>query len=233
MQEIQYGTAKLAFHLEYTDRKSMAIEVHPDKSVWVIAPTETDYSEIQKRVIKRARWIIRQQKYFDQFLPRIPEREYVSGESHKYLGRKYVLKVSKSSHREVKLKDGCLQLKNTNLSPVAVKALLSAWYYNHAIVKFSEVFKESVPLFDRFDIGNPQMEIRRMKSRWGSCTPKGKILINPELIKAPKRCIQYVVIHELCHLVITGHTKEFYALLTELMPNWERWKNRLEMENSL
>jgi len=233
MPEIQYGTEKLAFHLEYTDRKSMAIEVHPDKSIWVIAPAETDYSEIQKRVIKRARWIIKQQKYFDQFLPRIPERKYVSGESHKYLGRKYVLKTFMNKQKDIKLQGGIIKVSSPHQDPQVVKALLSSWYYNHAIVKFKEVFKESLPLFDRFDIGNPQMEIRRMKNRWGSCTPKGKILVNPELIKVPKRCIQYVVIHELCHLVIPGHTKKFYELLAELMPDWPRWKNRLEVERSL
>lgn len=64
-----------------------------------------------------------------------------------------------------------------------------------------------------------------------STFPHGKIILNPELIKAPKRCMQYVVIHELCHLVIPQHNKAFYSLLSELMPGWERWKLRLETNN--
>lgn len=229
MERIEYGTSTLEFALEFTERKSMAIEVHPDKSVVVKAPLNADRTEIDKRILKRGSWIVRQQKYFDTFLPRSPQREYVGGESHRYLGRKYVLKIRIAQKRDVKLKGGELYVFTSIDHPDAVKALLSAWYYNHAMPKFDEVFSECLPLFNRFDIGNPKMEIRRMKNRWGSCTPSGKILLNPELIKAPKRCIQYVVIHELCHLVIPSHSRAFYELLGEQMPGWERWKERLEM----
>jgi predicted metal-dependent hydrolase len=67
-----------------------------------------------------------------------------------------------------------------------------------------------------------------MPTRWGSCTPKGKIILNPELIKAPKGCIEYVIIHELCHLVHHDHTQKFIDLQTKEMQDWEKWKNKLE-----
>lgn len=228
MEEVKYGNTVLEFHLEYTDRKLMAIEVHPDKTVLVKAPAHVSRKEVDERIIKRARWILRQREYFDQFLPRTPEREFVRGETHWYLGRRYLLKVVKAKQRDVKLKGGELTVFSPSANTHDVKALMSSWYYNHAIPKFDEVFRECLPLFNRFDIGVPKMEIRRMKNRWGSCTPKGKILINPELIKVPKRCIEYVVIHELCHLVVPAHNKAFYTLLGELMPEWARWKERLE-----
>jgi len=229
MEELSYGNTVLVFDLEYSDRKSMAIEVHPDTSVRVKAPLESSKDEVEKRLLKRARWILRQQKYFSQFLPRTPERSYVRGESHKYLGKTYPLQIIISKQRDVKLKGGRMQVHSSTDDPAAVKALLSAWYYNHTIPKFDEVFKETLPLFNRFDIGIPKMEIRRMKNRWGSCTPKGKILLNPELIKTPRRCIEYVMIHELCHLVVPSHNKKFYNVLEEVMPEWERWKGRLEL----
>ena len=70
--------------------------------------------------------------------------------------------------------------------------------------------------------------IQETENRWGSCTAKGKIILNTELIKAPKPCIEYVITHEMCHLLHKNHTKAFYALLQKEMPDWERWKNRLE-----
>lgn len=229
MEKLAYGNSTLEFDLEYREGKSLDIEVHPDKSVVVKAPPGSDRSEVDARILKRARWILRQQRYFDQFLPRSPRREYVGGESHLYLGRKYVLQVRQASAKSVKLKGGQLQVYAPSSHPEVVRALLSSWYYSHAKAKFDEVFSECLLLFKRFDIGTPTYEIRRMKNRWGSCTPAGHIHLNPELIKAPKRCMQYVVIHELCHLVIPNHNKAFYSLLAELMPGWERWKGRLEM----
>ena len=67
-----------------------------------------------------------------------------------------------------------------------------------------------------------------MPTRWGSCTPRGKIILNPELIKAPKGCIEYVIIHELCHLIYHDHTRKFIDLQTKEMPDWEKWKSKLE-----
>ena len=69
-----------------------------------------------------------------------------------------------------------------------------------------------------------------MKNRWGSCTASGKIIINPEIIKAPSKCIDYVITHEICHLVNPNHSKEFFALLDEKMPDWNRWKMKLELQ---
>jgi predicted metal-dependent hydrolase len=70
--------------------------------------------------------------------------------------------------------------------------------------------------------------LQNMPTRWGSCTPNGKVILNPELIKAPKRCIEYVIIHELCHLVHHDHTQKFFALQKNMMPDWVKWKSRLE-----
>jgi len=67
-----------------------------------------------------------------------------------------------------------------------------------------------------------------MKKRWGSLTPSNKLILNPELIKAPVKCIDYVIIHELCHIVNPNHGKEFYQLQKKMMPDWKRWKDKLE-----
>ncbi|TVQ51128.1 MAG: DUF45 domain-containing protein [Saprospirales bacterium] len=109
-----------------------------------------------------------------------------------------------------------------------VKVLLLAWYKTHAEKRFNKSLQENLVYFKKWKINQPPLVIKRMSKRWGSCTSKGKIILNPELIKAPSRCIDYVVIHELCHLVHHNHNKEFYTLLQAIMPDWQKWKFKLE-----
>ncbi|ELR72579.1 Putative metal-dependent hydrolase [Fulvivirga imtechensis AK7] len=228
-EQISYGNTLLEFSVSRSARKTLAIEVHPDQSVQVIAPPSADLEDIKQKVLKRGSWIVKQQLYFEQFLPRTPEREYVSGESHLYLGRKYLLKVRQSVDKDVKLRGGELQVfvpqpENNDM----VRRQLADWYYQHARRRFSESIRDSLKKFDKYQLSEPPLIIKRMAKRWGSCTPNGNIILNPEIIKAPSKCIEYVVIHELCHLIHQNHSRQFYHLQSEIMPGWEKWKERLE-----
>lgn len=226
---VQYGTTPLDFIIKRSNRKTLTIEVHPDLSIQVIAPNKAANKDIEERVLKRGKWITTQQAYFEQFLPRSPEREYVSGESHFYLGRKYQLKIRASEERSVKLKGAELTVTLIDVNDKEiVKRLLNKWYHNHAQKRFDQTVKEALIKFKKFNLTEPPLQIKRMPKRWGSCTPNGKIILNPEIIKAPSKCIEYVVIHELCHLIQPNHNKAFYDLQSEMMPDWERWKMRLE-----
>ncbi len=225
---VQYGKTEINFSLFQTDRKTLSIEVNPDTSVNIVAPKTATIDEIQAKVLKRASWIIKQKKYFEAFLPRIPERQYISGETHLYLGRRYVLKIKKSDINSVKLKAGNIIVSCKNCTQQKVKHLLTNWYYAHGEKRFNKIFDNTFLSFNRFKLEKPQFEIKRMKNRWGSCTASQRILLNPELIKAPSKCIEYVIIHEICHLVHHNHSKEFYELLSDKMHDWERWKEKLE-----
>jgi len=226
---VKYGTREILFSVTYAKRKTLQIAVNPDMSVNITAPENASVSEIQHRVLKRSRWILKQQIYFEQFLPRTPEREYVSGESHLYLGRHYLLRIRKSALNSVKLIGGELVVTVKVIdNKQAVIQSLTKWYYKHSKDKFEGAIKKYLPCFKQFNLESPSWEIKRMAKRWGSCTPKGKILLNPELIKTPGRCIEYVIVHELCHLVYHSHNKDFYNLQKQIIPNWEKWKKRLE-----
>lgn len=230
-EEVQYGSRTLKFHIKRRERKTLAIEVHPDTQIHVVAPDLLGLDEIKSRLVKRGRWILQQQDYFEQFLPRSPLREYVSGESHYYLGKQYILRIKQAYQlEEVKLKGGELLIFVGDTSDTnKVKCLLMVWYYKHAKRKFDTLIKQSIPKFKRFSISEkPPLIVKRMSKRWGSCTPKGRIVLNPEIIKAPSKCIEYVIIHELCHLVHPNHSKAFFQLQSQLMPDWERWKIKLE-----
>lgn len=227
--KVKYGTSVIRYSVSRSNRKTLAIEVHPDLSIRVVAPQKATISGIQENILKRAQWIRKQQHYFEQFLPRTPKREYVSGETHYYLGRKYILRVRKFSEESIKLKGNELIVKTSNPdNRNLVRQILANWYYHHALRKFEECLTDALTQLKGYKLERPSLVIRRMPRRWGSCTPNGRVLLNPEIIKAPSKCIDYVVIHELCHLIHHNHSQAFFDLQNIAMPDWEKWKLRLE-----
>jgi len=228
---IQFGSKTIDFRLEYSARKSLGITVTPEMEVLVKAPIDTSFEKVKEKIRKKAPWIIKQQSYFLTFQPKTPKRKYVSGETHLYLGRQYRLLIKNDElsmdNEPVKLKGGFIEVY-TNEKP---ETLVKDWYRKKAEQKLREI---AFPIIDsfatryKFSILNSQFTIRNMPARWGSCTPKGKIILNPELIKAPKGCIEYVIIHELCHLIHHDHTQKFLDLQTKEMKDWEKWKMKLK-----
>lgn len=225
-QKIQFGSKEIAFDLEYKERKSLGITVQPDRSVFVKAPIDATIEKIHEKVRKRAPWILKQQSYFLSFEPLTPPRKYVSGESHLYLGRQYRLKIYHSSEETVKLKRGFLEVYTHDKSNA--KQLVKDWYKQRANLKFPAIAEPWIVRFKKHSVEPTDFIIKWMDKRWGSCTPKGKIILNTELIKAPKRCIEYVVMHELCHLVHHNHSNAFFELQAKEMEDWRVWKDRLE-----
>ena len=228
MHHIQYSTKQIAFSVAEKKRKSIAVEVHPDTSVQIKAPLDCSIDTIKKVVSKRSRWIIKQQKFFEQFLPETPKREYVIGETHKYLGRNYILKIINAQESKVKIQGSYLVVFTTKSTSEEVKHLMTEWYYKRASKIFEKIYEDAFKKFVQYKIQKPELQIKRMKKRWGSYTSSNKIVINPELIKASSACIEYVFIHELCHLIERNHSKKFYNVLEQIAPDWKHWKLKLE-----
>ena len=124
------------------------------------------------------------------------------------------------------IKEAPIEIVTTEKSNT--ETLLKGWYKEKAKQKFAEIAEPLIERFKKYNVIPKGIYIQEMSRRWGSCTPKGKIILNTELIKAPKACIEYVIIHELCHLVHHDHTQKFIDLQTREMPDWEKWKNKLE-----
>lgn len=216
------------YELFYTDRKTLGIKVYPDTSVKVFAPIDTPLEVIALHVEAKSRWIKKQQAIFETYLPKLPPRQYVGGETFLYLGRQYMLRIEATEEEAVRFYQGRLVVKTLNPSSEQVKELLQTWYYTRAKVVLSKLFSQQFVLFNRFQLEKPTLVIKPMEKRWGSCTTGGKIILNVELIKAPVSCIIYVILHELCHLVHHNHSGAFYSLLESFMPDWRRWKQLLE-----
>ncbi|MFY0673980.1 MAG: M48 family metallopeptidase [Bacteroidia bacterium] len=226
IQTISFGSRKIDYELTYQDRKTLGIKVYPDCKVKVIAPVDTTNEKLQAKVKEKAPWILKQQSEFLSYHPLTPPRTYVNGETHLYLGRQYRLRLEPSKENTIKLYRGKLIVFQKG--NVSAEKQLEKWYRQKADAHFKELLEASLTKFKKYKVQEPKLQIRYMPTRWGSCTPKGKVILNPELIKAPKGCIEYVIIHELCHLVYHNHTKDFYNLQEAIMPDWKKWKNRLE-----
>jgi predicted metal-dependent hydrolase len=227
---ITWAGQSIHFHLRFVPRKRIAIEVNPDLSVLVRAPLHAEQERVLDSVRKKARWILRQQRFFRGYQPRTPERTYVSGEAHLYLGRTYRLKIhATDDDPRVSLQGGYLHVYCPDPTDVAQKReLLEGWYRGHAERVFPARLAECMDHRQFRELDQPSMQIRKLKRRWGSCTPGGRILLNLDLIRAPRRCIDYVIVHELCHLLVPDHSAEFQRLLLKVMPDWEERKAKLE-----
>jgi predicted metal-dependent hydrolase len=226
--EVTFGGTRIAFRLHRSERKTLAITVTPDASVLVTAPMKAELDAVKSKVRKRGVWIRRQQRFFSTFLPTLPARRFVSGETHRYLGRQYRLKVVEAHEQSVKLKGRFIYVQTPRKGDTArVRALVRGWYLGHATQRFARSLADGVKRLGG-RVAEPRMKLRRMPKRWGSWTKRGVIYLNPELILAPPSCIEYVVTHELCHLVHASHGRAFFALLKKAMPDWEQRKALLE-----
>jgi len=226
-----YGDEKITFDLyKMEDRKGkIAIHVHPNARVQVDAPANASINKVMEAVHKRARWIIKNVTEAKERSAHILPRSYVSGESHFYLGKRYKLKVERiqRSFANVKMTRGNLHIQSSSKNAEHVKKLLVKWYRNRAGIVFQKrmeeisrqiVWLDSVPVF----------KLRTMQKQWGSCSSSGTILLNPHLVKAPRECIDYVLLHEICHLKEHNHSTKYYKLLYEVMPNWKQVKSKLD-----
>ena len=223
---VTFGSNEIGYEVKFSKRKSLGIKVYPTGDVEVLAPIDTSSEAIEQRVLRRAQWIVRQQNYFKELGERSPEKRFISGESHYYLGRQFLLRVEEGKPNSVRYKGRYFEVICTPTRKA--KKLMKAWYKSHAKIKFAEFAEPIIARFEKYGVAPSSLYIQEMENRWGSCTPKGKIILNTQLIRAPRPCIEYVITHELCHLLHPDHTKAFWELLQKEMPDWERWKNKLE-----
>ena len=225
--EVQYGTTTIKFKVHYSSRKTLGIEVHPDRTIKVVAPNGAKINRILNRVESKAPWIQKQVRKFAKVEKIESIREFVSGENIFYLGRQYRLKVIKGE-LGVKLSGKYLWLSLPNKeNKKQASELIQEWYMQHAVKKLNDRFNRLVHISKKEKIKVNKLSIKPILKRWGSCTKLGNITLNVNLIKAPVDCIDYVIIHELCHLKYLNHSPKFYRLLEKYSPNWVSIRDRL------
>lgn len=228
---LRYGEREIRYEIVRRRRKTLEISVAPDASVVVVAPLDAPLDAIETKLKKRAAWVTRQQRYFSQFFPRTPERRFIAGETHLYLGRQYRLKVVPHVQNCVNLTRSFIIVQTHQPNkPEVTRDLMEDWYREQAQVTFPERLKVCLGLFSNPETYQPKgLIIRQTKKRWGSMSPSGRLLLNRRLVQAPIDAIDYVITHEICHMAEPHHGAAFFELLEKVMPDWERRKQRLEM----
>lgn len=221
-------TAAGPAQIKRSRRRTLAISVLPDGGLELIAPETAALEPILIRVQKRLPWIHRQRRRFRELNASRPGLRYVSGATHRYLGRQYRLKVIEGSKTEVILRGAYLHVMICKPGGEAVQRALNDWYRRQASQQLARRLAAWEPWCSRNQLPQPKLRLRTMPKRWGSAMPTGVIYLNPELVRAPSACIDYVIAHEVCHLKHHHHGKAFYAELTSLCPDWSARKERLE-----
>lgn len=228
---IRYGDERIGFDIRFVPKPARRISIHvmPDGAVVVDAPEGVSPDDVVDAVRKRASWIWKQLAAQRERRKHILPREYVSGESHFYLGRRHVLKVVRSGDEPsgVRLLRGRLEIVTGATDREVVKNLLSEWYRQRAKEVFAKRLAELAQRLNWLK-APPPFRLRDMRTQWGSCSPRGTLMLNPQLVKAPTACIDYVIVHELCHLKEHNHSARYYRLLHAALPDWERRKSELD-----
>ncbi|MCE2746802.1 MAG: M48 family metallopeptidase [Burkholderiales bacterium] len=226
-----YGDELIAFERVMRPHATgkVLIKVHPDCRVIALAPEDADSEAVLLAVKKRARWIHKQLKDFREQLQFITQRQYISGESHYYLGKQYLLRVIEAPEQVqgVKLLCGKLEVSVRVKTADKVKERLTEWYKERAKEVFAKRLEVLLEQTLWVDVP-PPLRVLTMQTQWGSCSPEGRITLNSQLVKAPRECIDYVILHELCHIAEHNHSERFYRLMGQVMPKWEKTKERLD-----
>ncbi|MHB8530149.1 MAG: M48 family metallopeptidase [Caulobacteraceae bacterium] len=227
----RWGEARFPFTVVRSARRALKIAVAPDGTVLAHAPEDAAEEEIVARVSRRGGWIKRQLQRFEAWRPRTPPRQYLSGETHLYLGKQYRLVVTAEGPTTVRLDgDRIILAAREGSSFDHRRALLDHWYKVQSHRVFPTRLDLVAPPFLRLGIPQPRLIIRVMSHRWGSFTPAGSLVLNQELARASPNLIDYVIAHEFAHALHPDHGPDWQGVLTAHMPDWRARKADLERQ---
>lgn len=208
--------------------KNIHLSVHPPYGrVRIAVPTETKDEGIRQFVVSKLRWIKLQKEGFEEQV-RISAREYVAGESHYFLGERYLLQITETTgkqHVELVGKRNMVFHARKNSSPEQRERVMVEWYRKELRKIIPELIKKWEP---KMNVHVADWQIRKMKTKWGSCNiEKQLITINLELAKKYLHCIEYIVVHEMVHLLERNHNDRFISYMDQFLPNWRTTKLEL------
>ncbi len=225
---LHFGNRMIEYQVYRKDRKRLRIIVTPKKNVEVWAPLDAEDEQIDSAVKRKVSWIAQALDKVDVYHPLPAPTRYMSGETIVYLGRQYRLKVKTGNKRQARLVGKFLNVQLKDPSDTkTVKKLVDTWYRKRAYDIFTRYLTKCHTVGSRHGIPESAMVIRSMRKRWGSCSAAGRITLNLKLVHAPVHCVEYVIMHELCHLVHHNHSKAFFSLLTRCLPDWRKRKEAL------
>lgn len=227
---LQYGTRQVSWTLLRRDRRTLEIAVTPRGAIEAVAPLEAPLAKIEELLLKRMPWIDHQQRELGGMADAPLSRQHLPGETHRYRGRAYRLKVERGIRTEVRLVRGRLHvLSHAPGDRDETRRLVEDWYRRMARRVFAERLGLACARFPDPEAVRPvQWRFRLMEKRWGSMTAGGRLTLNLDLIRMPTPAIDYVLTHELAHRLEHHHGPAFWRLLERVMPDWSERKSTLE-----
>ena len=217
--------------LERKPVKNINLRIRADQCVYVSAPKDVAAKMVDAFVVEKSAYILRALKKFkDRNRETVSENNFVNGETVKFLGRNLRLKIKNATRSKVESDESYVTLYVKDVQDADLKKrVLETWLRKKCKDEITAICKKVYPQVKKYGIAFPEIQLREMVSRWGSCSPKkGFMTFNTALIAMPVSCIEYVVTHEFTHFLYPNHSKKFYQQLATFMPDWEERKKRLE-----
>ena len=222
---------QIPYELERKNVKNLNLHVRRDGSVYVSANKLVPAEQVDAFLESKVSFILNAQKRFQEQAQYKPQpKQYVSGETFYIQGRGLRLQIAQAAKDRI-YSDGVhlyLEIKEP-MDFDKKKRMVSKFLDQQCKQIFGEIVDQVYPVFQKYGVAMPSLRIRDMETRWGSClAKKGVITLNKRLLEAPRHCIEYVVTHEFCHFIHPNHSKQYYAFLTMLMPDWRERKKVLD-----
>ena len=221
----------ISYTLERKPVKNINLRIRADQCVYVSAPKDVAAKMVDAFVVEKLAYILRALKKFkDKNRETVSENRFVNGETVKFLGRNLRLKIKNASRSKVESDESYVTLYVKDVQDADLKKrMLETWLRKKCKDEITAICKKVYPQVKKYGVAFPEIQLREMVSRWGSCSPKkGFMTFNTALIAMPVSCIEYVVTHEFTHFLYPNHSKKFYQQLATFMPDWEERKKRLE-----
>ena len=233
-ESVDINGEKIVFFVQRKNIKNINLKVNLDKKVTMSIPMKMEIEIAKEFVKKKAEWIKKQQNYYEAFAEEKEKITFENGETVYLIGKQYKMKiipntknniVIRGKYFEINIKEKYIENKKY------IRKVYDKWLKEYAEQILNDLIIRYQSTLKKYNIKIPKLEIRQMKSRWGSCIPSSnKVIFNLNLIKTPMCCIEYVVLHELSHFKYQNHSKNFYKFITIFMPDWKERKKILDEE---
>jgi hypothetical protein len=233
MNNIELGEHNIDYNLKRSKRKTLGMTVNSKGHLIVTAPDYIPLDKVEEVLRKRKGWILEKMEEKACNLQIQPKRKFISGEAIHLFGKQYSLKIIESNYLGFEKKIDQLIFKMEDTSQA--EKIVSGWLLTEFKDLIAIKTEECLEIFNKrhsLEL-SPTFKVRKMSKRWGSCTSEGVILLNPKLVAASVECIEYVIFHELSHLLHEDHSEDFYRVLKGSCPNYKVVKERLDKETVL
>ena len=226
--ETQYDNKKLEFEVRYGKRRTLVIQMEPMEKILVLSPIGLSEDYIMEKVRSKGGWILKKLAQFKEigWLPL--KKQFITGESFLHLGKNYKLQVLLTRdiiRPKVELAKDNIFIFSPLKEPEILRVALQKWYKKEA----KKIILQKVEYFKKIIMAEPaEIKIKEQKRRWGSCSSRGNIYFNWRIIMAPDQVIDYIVVHEIAHLIHRNHSPIFYRLIESIMPDYKTRKKWLK-----